>query len=147
MPEHMQRRCDEVSAALVRQASRPRSRKSRPLSYYGCMATAISATSSGNSAGRCLVDLDDCVNGPRMQDLWMFLSGNADEQQGQWAEIMRGYDQFGAIELREVRFGRAAACQSNAQPRGLDSRTLGGSGISARLSLGGGSALLGGLRG
>jgi Ser/Thr protein kinase RdoA (MazF antagonist) len=53
--------------------------------------------------GPLLVDLDDCVNGPRMQDLWMFLSGNADEQQGQWAEIVEGYNQFGAIEFRELR--------------------------------------------
>src|SRR5690606_38043139 len=27
-----------------------------------------------------IVDLDDCLTGPAMQDLWMFLSGERDEQ-------------------------------------------------------------------
>ena len=40
--------------------------------------------------GPLFVDLDDCLNGPRIQDLWMFLSGSADEQRRQWSEIMRG---------------------------------------------------------
>ena len=33
----------------------------------------------------------------------MFLSGNADEQRHQWSEIMEGYQQFGALEARELR--------------------------------------------
>ena len=53
--------------------------------------------------GPLFVDLDDCINGPRMQDLWMFLSGNVDEQRHQWGEIMEGYRQFGALEYRELR--------------------------------------------
>src|ERR1039458_4700323 len=49
------------------------------------------------------MDLDDCLNGPRIQDLWMFLSGNADEQRRQWSEIMEGYSQFGALDHSELR--------------------------------------------
>lgn len=52
--------------------------------------------------GPLFVDLDDCMNGPRIQDLWMFLSGSAAEQQRQWAEIIEGYDQFGAVEFQEL---------------------------------------------
>lgn len=52
--------------------------------------------------GPLLVDLDDCINGPRIQDLWMFLSGNADEQGHQWQQILEGYRQFGAIDYREL---------------------------------------------
>jgi Ser/Thr protein kinase RdoA (MazF antagonist) len=53
--------------------------------------------------GPLMVDLDDCLNGPRIQDLWMFLSGSADEQRGQWNEVMEGYSQFGALEPSELR--------------------------------------------
>ena len=55
------------------------------------------------STGPLFVDLDDCLNGPRMQDLWMFLSGSPDEQRRQWQELMEGYVQFGALEFRELR--------------------------------------------
>jgi Ser/Thr protein kinase RdoA (MazF antagonist) len=54
------------------------------------------------ATGPLFVDLDDCLNGPRIQDLWMFLSGTEAEQQRQWREIMDGYDQFGSVEFREL---------------------------------------------
>jgi len=54
------------------------------------------------STGPLFVDLDDCMNGPRIQDLWMFLSGTEAEQQRQWREIMDGYDQFGSVEFHEL---------------------------------------------
>ncbi|HEX4049357.1 MAG TPA: serine/threonine protein kinase [Steroidobacteraceae bacterium] len=54
------------------------------------------------ATGPLFVDLDDCMNGPRIQDLWMFLSGTEADQQRQWREIMDGYDQFGSVEFREL---------------------------------------------
>ncbi len=56
-----------------------------------------------NEQGPVFVDLDDCAMGPRVQDLWMMLSGSADEQQGQWAEILEGYRQFADFDYAEVR--------------------------------------------
>jgi Ser/Thr protein kinase RdoA (MazF antagonist) len=55
------------------------------------------------ATGPLFVDLDDCMNGPRMQDLWMFLSGNASEQQRQWLDIMDGYGQFGTLPFGQLR--------------------------------------------
>lgn len=52
--------------------------------------------------GPLLVDLDDCLNGPRIQDLWMFLAGTPDERRRQWAEIMEGYLQFGVVDFAEL---------------------------------------------
>lgn len=43
-----------------------------------------------------LVDFDDCVMGPEIQDVWMLLSGDQDTQQQELAEITKGYE-----ELRE----------------------------------------------
>lgn len=53
--------------------------------------------------GPVFVDLDDCMMGPRVQDLWMLLSGPPFEQQRQWEEILAGYLQFAEFDFREVR--------------------------------------------
>jgi Ser/Thr protein kinase RdoA (MazF antagonist) len=55
-----------------------------------------------NEHGPVFVDLDDCMMGPRVQDLWMLLSGSPAEQQRQWAEILEGYLQFAEFDHREV---------------------------------------------
>jgi Ser/Thr protein kinase RdoA (MazF antagonist) len=55
-----------------------------------------------NERGPVFVDLDDCMMGPRVQDLWMLLSGPAHEQQKQWGEILAGYQQFADFDYREV---------------------------------------------
>jgi Ser/Thr protein kinase RdoA (MazF antagonist) len=55
-----------------------------------------------NEHGPAFVDLDDCAMGPRIQDLWMMLSGSPAEQQRQWGEIFEGYSQFADLDLREL---------------------------------------------
>jgi Ser/Thr protein kinase RdoA (MazF antagonist) len=49
-----------------------------------------------------LVDFDDAVMGPRVQDLWMLFSGNADQQQGQLNHILKGYEQFTEFDDAEL---------------------------------------------
>jgi Ser/Thr protein kinase RdoA (MazF antagonist) len=44
--------------------------------------------------GPHFVDLDDCRNGPAVQDLWMLLSGNRAEMGAQLAHVAAGYRQF-----------------------------------------------------
>jgi Ser/Thr protein kinase RdoA (MazF antagonist) len=56
-----------------------------------------------NEQGPVFVDLDDCAMGPRVQDLWMVISGNPAEQQRQWAELSEGYQQFASFDFRELR--------------------------------------------
>ena len=56
-----------------------------------------------NEHGPAFVDLDDCLMGPRVQDLWMMLSGPPAEQQRQWGELLEGYQQFADFDLAEVR--------------------------------------------
>ena len=56
-----------------------------------------------NARGPVFVDLDDCVQGPAVQDLWMFLSGGtAAVQQAEWAQLLAGYEQFADFDYREV---------------------------------------------
>jgi Ser/Thr protein kinase RdoA (MazF antagonist) len=52
--------------------------------------------------GPLFVDLDDCMSGPRIQDLWMFLSGDAASQQSAWAQIMEGYEVFAEFDYAEL---------------------------------------------
>lgn len=53
-------------------------------------------------AGPHFVDLDDCVNGPAVQDLWLFLAGTRDEMAGQLADLLEGYEEFAEFDAREL---------------------------------------------
>jgi Ser/Thr protein kinase RdoA (MazF antagonist) len=53
-------------------------------------------------SGPLFVDLDDCVSGPRIQDLWMFLSGDGASQQSSWSALMEGYEMFGEFDAAEL---------------------------------------------
>jgi len=48
------------------------------------------------------VDFDDTVMGPAVQDLWMLLSGERDEQTRSLAKLLEGYETFLAFDLREL---------------------------------------------
>jgi len=41
-----------------------------------------------------MLDLDDCVLAPRIQDIWMLLHGERDQMQAQLAAIAKGYELF-----------------------------------------------------
>jgi len=49
-----------------------------------------------------IVDLDDCRMGPAVQDLWMMLTGNRQEQVLQLAELISGYNEFYDFSVREL---------------------------------------------
>lgn len=60
--------------------------------------------------GPHFVDLDDCRNGPAVQDLWMLLSGNRAEMSAQLAHVIAGYREFhdfSPVELALVEALRA----------------------------------------
>ena len=54
------------------------------------------------AAGPHFVDLDDCMTGPAIQDLWMLLAGSAEEMRGQLDDFLEGYQQFADFDYREV---------------------------------------------
>jgi Ser/Thr protein kinase RdoA (MazF antagonist) len=53
-------------------------------------------------AGPHFVDFDDSRMGPAIQDLWMMLSGEQDEMQKQFNEILLGYEDFYDFNPREL---------------------------------------------
>lgn len=53
-------------------------------------------------AGPHFVDLDDCLQGPAIQDLWMLLSGERADMQRQLAVLLEGYRQFMDFDPAEL---------------------------------------------
>lgn len=49
-----------------------------------------------------IVDLDDARHGPAVQDLWMFLSGDREEQEPQLKALLEGYTAFRSFDAREL---------------------------------------------
>lgn len=52
--------------------------------------------------GPHFVDLDDARTGPAVQDLWMLLSGDRQQQQRQLGMLIDGYEQFREFDRREL---------------------------------------------
>lgn len=52
--------------------------------------------------GPHFVDLDDAVNGPAVQDLWMLLGGERHEMQAQLGALLDGYETFREFDRREL---------------------------------------------
>jgi Ser/Thr protein kinase RdoA (MazF antagonist) len=48
------------------------------------------------------VDFDDARMAPAVQDLWMLLSGDRQEQSSQMAELIEGYNEFYDFDMREL---------------------------------------------
>jgi len=53
-------------------------------------------------AGPHFVDLDDCMTGPAIQDLWMLVAGSSAEMRSQLADILEGYEQFATFDRSEA---------------------------------------------
>jgi Ser/Thr protein kinase RdoA (MazF antagonist) len=49
-----------------------------------------------------IVDFDDTRSGPAIQDLWMFLSGDREEQLPQLSALLEGYESFRRFDAREL---------------------------------------------
>ena len=56
-----------------------------------------------DEVGPHILDFDDCMMGPAIQDLWMLLSGSKEEMDLQIDHILRGYCQFHDFNRNELR--------------------------------------------
>ncbi len=52
--------------------------------------------------GAHFVDLDDCLTGPAVQDIWMLLSGSRGDMTSQLSEILDGYSEFHDFHPKEL---------------------------------------------
>ncbi len=56
---------------------------------------------TGSGAGPHVVDLDDAMQGPAVQDLWMLVSGDGPTMARQLNTLLEGYEQFSDFDDRE----------------------------------------------
>jgi Ser/Thr protein kinase RdoA (MazF antagonist) len=104
LPEHMREQYARVSVQLLAQIEAAGIADCPPIRLHGdCHLGNI----LWQAQGPVFVDLDDCLNGPAIQDLWMFLAGNPDERAHQWAELLAGYERFASIDRGQVRLVEA----------------------------------------
>jgi Ser/Thr protein kinase RdoA (MazF antagonist) len=54
-----------------------------------------------SESGPHIVDLDDCLKGPAIQDIWMLLSGDPKQMDIQLEKILQGYCEFHDFNPRE----------------------------------------------
>lgn len=52
--------------------------------------------------GPHFVDLDDCRSGPAIQDIWMMLSGDRDQQLLQLDTLLSGYEEFFTFDSKQL---------------------------------------------
>jgi Ser/Thr protein kinase RdoA (MazF antagonist) len=52
--------------------------------------------------GPHFVDLDDCLTGPAIQDLWMLLAGAPQEMRTELHDLLKGYEQFLPFDRGEI---------------------------------------------
>jgi Ser/Thr protein kinase RdoA (MazF antagonist) len=58
-------------------------------------------TAEGDPGRPHIVDLDDAMQGPAVQDLWMLVSGDAPTMARQLDVLLRGYEDFAEFDERE----------------------------------------------
>ena len=83
--------------------------------------------------GPHIVDLDDAVNGPAVQDLWMLLSGDRESMRAQLAAVLSGYRQIRRFDTRELALIEPLRTLRMLHPQRLDRRALERPGLSHRL--------------
>lgn len=101
VPEHVQLAYRTTAADLLERIRRAWSRAGTPDSvrlHGDCHVGNLLWT----DAGPHLVDLDDAVNGPALQDLWMLLSGGREEMTVQLGHVLDGYETFREFDRREL---------------------------------------------
>jgi Ser/Thr protein kinase RdoA (MazF antagonist) len=52
--------------------------------------------------GPHFVDLDDCLTGPAIQDIWMLLAGSQQEMRTDLIDLLKGYEQFLPFDRGEL---------------------------------------------
>ena len=102
MPEGLRERYESVSGMLLERIE-DAYRDVGPVGRLRLHGDCHLGNLLWNERGPLFVDLDDCAMGPRVQDLWMVLSGPAADQQAQWAALLTGYQQFADFDFRELR--------------------------------------------
>jgi Ser/Thr protein kinase RdoA (MazF antagonist) len=70
--------------------------------YIRCHGDLHTGNVLWRDEGPHIVDLDDCIMAPAIQDIWLLLSGNHIQVKRQLVHILRGYQAFHDFDRREL---------------------------------------------
>ncbi len=101
LPDYLLESYRQVTAALLgrlEQSLEPVLAQSQLRIHGDCHRGNILWT----EAGPHFVDLDDCMSGPAVQDLWMLLAGSREEMRAEAADLLEGYAQFASFNPAEL---------------------------------------------
>jgi Ser/Thr protein kinase RdoA (MazF antagonist) len=102
LPTHCRPRFESISEQLL-SAVQAQWQEQPDIAYLRLHGDCHLGNILWNERGPLFVDLDDCLSGPAIQDLWMLLSGDGNEQRHQWNELVAGYEQFADFDYRQLR--------------------------------------------
>lgn len=101
IPDYIRHRYVQVTDELLDEVE-ARFESVGPLRYLRIHGDCHRNNVLWTAAGPHFVDLDDCMSGPAIQDLWMLLAGEREEMRVQLADIVEGYSQFAAFDPIEA---------------------------------------------
>lgn len=102
IPAELKRDFCEVTEAVLQGVDQS-FQQAGPLHYIRLHGDCHAGNVLWNDIGPQIVDLDDCLMGPAIQDIWMLVSGNAtSETRVQLNRILSGYREFHDFNFREI---------------------------------------------
>jgi Ser/Thr protein kinase RdoA (MazF antagonist) len=101
LPDYLEERYAQVTSETVQEIGAALTAiQPRQMRIHGdCHRGNVLWTDSGPH----FVDLDDCMTGPAIQDLWMLMSGSPAEIAVQARDLLEGYEQFAPFDRSELR--------------------------------------------
>jgi Ser/Thr protein kinase RdoA (MazF antagonist) len=101
MPDYLADKYEEVTDELLDAI------EARALNWGGAaVGRILGDCHRGNilwtDQGPHFVDLDDCLTGPAIQDLWMLIAGGRQEMRTELRDLLTGYEQFLAFDRGEI---------------------------------------------
>ncbi len=100
-PELKQNFCNMADAVL--QKMEECFQKAGTINYIRLHGDCHASNVLWNSTGPQIVDLDDCLMGPAIQDIWMLITGNTEQEFNlQLNRILQGYEEFCEFNFREI---------------------------------------------
>lgn len=101
IPEPLDARYAEVSAELV-QAIADCHRAVGEQRWLRLHGDAHAGNILWQRTGPLFVDFDDSIEGPAVQDLWMFIAGPPEQMRREWSLLLEGYEQFAHLSDGEA---------------------------------------------
>jgi Ser/Thr protein kinase RdoA (MazF antagonist) len=101
MPDYLADKYADLTEALLEEVE-DRARDWRGATTGRILGDCHRGNILWTDGGPHFVDLDDCVSGPAIQDIWMLIAGSREEMAVELTDLLRGYEQFLPFNRREV---------------------------------------------